>query len=260
MCANPHLSGVGLSYIVRWLGHIPTGVVAFEAFSLLDKGLQQGLAESSQGRDLLKSLRLMQYTGFVMFIWNFAMFVAPFFLSEFDLGILGIVDVVLASLLAAGVAGMSSHLPESSFSCRPDILGKQPSNPAHTGDFCHTMFTEKILTIIVVVLYAICGIINLSVVWSWLRNALGIKSPTSVGDAYAAVRKRIYGLELWNWRPSFGWAYKTKHGVMGWALVDGDDDETVVDDDFDGEALLGHVELTAIVADGGDKSYKELRD
>ncbi|CAH0055812.1 unnamed protein product [Clonostachys solani] len=129
-------------------------MAGFQALNLLDEGLQKGLAESNQGKGetffSACSFCNMWY-GITTFAWNFVMFLGSFTCMGFGLGIVGIIDVVLASLLTVGVAKVSSHLPESSFSCTLDDNGS--SNPAYTGDFCRSMFQEKVTVTIVVYVY-----------------------------------------------------------------------------------------------------------
>lgn len=149
-------------------------MVGFQALGLLNEGLEKGLADYPGGRDLLIGLQLLQYAvstplalprtkyneygtnvstlhcmqGISNFAWNFVMFLGSLACAGLGLGTVGLIDVTFASLLAAGTAKVSSHLPESSFAC---THGNQTAeNPIHEGDFCRSLFQQKVVCIVVV--------------------------------------------------------------------------------------------------------------
>ncbi|KAL2130158.1 hypothetical protein VTI74DRAFT_6813 [Chaetomium olivicolor] len=166
------------SSIIRFICHIPTGMIGINGLTYYNrvKGLGDIYDVIPSGGSLLKGMAIVGIGGLVTFIWNFIMFAASPFCGGPLLGLIGMVDLVLAVLLIVGVAMQSRFLPGTYGPCNMAADWKNSTDGrnffvvAHgtegfsgtgPGDICHNLVMSWIVAIVVIVFYLICAIANI---------------------------------------------------------------------------------------------------
>jgi hypothetical protein len=100
--------GMGIpSCIIRFICHIPSGMVGFNGQSLYNSAKRldgTGIYdEIPNGREFLQGLQLFSDAGRAVFGWNFPMFLGVLACAGPVLMAVGCIDLILASLLLVGL-------------------------------------------------------------------------------------------------------------------------------------------------------------
>ncbi|SPQ24447.1 da038d89-998d-401d-ba4c-a4be060dff2c [Thermothielavioides terrestris] len=150
----------GLSCIIRFICHVPTGFAGING--LITYNNVRGLG------DILN--------GTATFAWNFFQFAVSPFLRGNLLAITGLVDLALAGLLVAGVVLERRFLPGTFSGCNgasnwnnatdgrnffvvangTDAFGSDGPN-----SICHNIVQIWVMAIVVIILYLLCGVFNI---------------------------------------------------------------------------------------------------
>ncbi|CAI6092837.1 unnamed protein product [Clonostachys chloroleuca] len=108
------------SCIIRFICHIPTGILGSRGLGYqndalkLDDDLFNSIPNGLQFRE---GLQILGRAGLATFIWNFVLFVPSVLCSETQLGLIGVVDLLLTLVLIVGVSKQSMYLPRSYGQC-----------------------------------------------------------------------------------------------------------------------------------------------
>ncbi|CAG9986659.1 unnamed protein product [Clonostachys byssicola] len=108
------------SCIIRFICHIPTGILGSRGLVYQNDALKlgDGLFNSiPNGHQFREGLQIVGRTGLATFIWNFILFVPSVLCSETQLGLIGMVDLLLALVLIIGISKESMYLPRSYAQC-----------------------------------------------------------------------------------------------------------------------------------------------
>ncbi|VUC21292.1 unnamed protein product [Clonostachys rosea] len=108
------------SCIIRFICHVPTGILGSRGLEYQNDALKLdgSLFDSiKNGHQFLEGLQILGRSGLATFIWNFILFVPSVLCSETQLGLIGVVDLLLALVLIIGISKESTYLPRSYGQC-----------------------------------------------------------------------------------------------------------------------------------------------
>ncbi|KAK7224130.1 hypothetical protein V2G26_012133 [Clonostachys chloroleuca] len=184
------------SCIIRFICHIPTGILGSRGLGYqndalkLDDDLFNSIPNGLQFRE---GLQILGRAGLATFIWNFVLFVPSVLCSETQLGLIGVVDLLLTLVLIVGVSKQSMYLPRGYEQCaniEQWRLGEDGRNyfvelttldkyaSSKPSDLCNELVQNWAIGIAVSILYLACGIINITI-------GLAGSSSTGFGDCFS---------------------------------------------------------------------------
>ncbi|KAK3293015.1 uncharacterized protein B0H64DRAFT_327902 [Chaetomium fimeti] len=165
------------SWIIRFICHIPTGMMGINCLGTYRQstGLGDIYDVIPHGRAFLQGMQFLGYAGTTAFGWNFFQFGASPLCSGRVLALVGVVDLVLASILIAGVIMTGMFLPDTYGPCDRASSWNNGTDGRNfflvaytTGSFgtsgpngvCHGIMQNWVMAIVVIVFYVLCGLVN----------------------------------------------------------------------------------------------------
>ncbi|KAK4143466.1 uncharacterized protein C8A04DRAFT_12324 [Dichotomopilus funicola] len=166
------------SCIIRFICAVPTGLSGFNSLVgyMGSKDLGDIFDVIPHGRDFLKGMRILGGAGIATFSWNFLQFGTSPFCRGYLLASIGVVDLALVIPLIIGIALASGFLPGDYGPCETAsnwnngtdgrnffVVAKASGNFSEDDDanaICHKIVEGWIVSIVVVIIYIICGVLN----------------------------------------------------------------------------------------------------
>ncbi|KAF7555457.1 hypothetical protein G7Z17_g2107 [Cylindrodendrum hubeiense] len=111
------------SCILRFAGHIPTGMMGFTGLNLYNHANKLGNIYDviPHGRTFLHGVKIVGQAGIATFVWNFVVFIASVPASGIFLVMIGLVDFGLTTALIYGVVMQAKFIPGSHMGCKNAI-------------------------------------------------------------------------------------------------------------------------------------------
>ncbi|GIJ86993.1 hypothetical protein Asppvi_005892 [Aspergillus pseudoviridinutans] len=194
------------SCIFRFICHIPTGMMGFDGIHIYEQAKSLGKIYDviPQGWNFLRGLHIIGIAGVITFGWNIFQFCASPFCRGNLLGTVGLVDLILTFSLLVGLVMQHLFLPGTYGVCDGAADWKNGTDGRESVNFfivasrssgfesygglngiCHTMVQNWVISIVVIILYLICGLVNVVIGFGdertleWLLRVRENDSPAS---------------------------------------------------------------------------------
>lgn len=162
------------SIAIRFICHIPSAMCGISTLGLYKdvKGLENVFDVIPNGHRFLQGLKIVGHAGTATFAWNMLMFIGSMACQGYLLAIVGLLDLVLASLLILGAVYETSFMPKTYSQCGGAADWKNGTDGTNffvsisTEEFspkqkCDEYVRAFILTCVVIAFYLICGSLNI---------------------------------------------------------------------------------------------------
>ncbi|KAK4249329.1 hypothetical protein C7999DRAFT_12807 [Corynascus novoguineensis] len=174
----------GVGCIIHFICHIPAGMMvdALVIYTQVD-ALGDIYDVIPHGKTFKQGMQFLGYGGTVTFAWNFVMFGASPFCRGSLLGLVGVINLALATILFCGVSMTGQFLPHGygpcndarnwnngsdgrNFFVEADINGSFGDERPGADNICSRMVKNWIMGIVVLLFFLICAVIDIIIGFS----------------------------------------------------------------------------------------------